>query len=67
MSTQLMSYHDVAERLGVTTAVVRKWVERKMIPHLRLGERTVRFREDEIDAWVAARAVAPVAAGGDTP
>lgn len=54
----MLTYGDVAERLGVKRALVVKWVERKLIPHVRLGERTVRFREEEIDAWIRSRSVA---------
>lgn len=54
----LLTYGDVAKKLGVSSAVVRKWVERKLIPHLRLGDRTVRFDEKDLDDWIKARSVA---------
>jgi excisionase family DNA binding protein len=59
----LLTYDEIAARLHVKKTVVRKWVERRQIPHLRIGNRTVRFRVAEIEAWLAASAVPPESAG----
>ena len=53
----LLTYEEVSARLSVKPTLVVKWVERKLIPHIRLGARTVRFREDEIETWLEARSV----------
>ena len=61
----MLTYREVAELLGVKRTLVVKWVERKQIPHVRLGDRTVRFREKEVEAWLKARSVA--ACGSSSP
>ena len=40
-----------ARFLGVSTSVVYAWVERKQIPHYRLG-RAIRFKLSELDTWL---------------
>ena len=39
-----------ARFLGVSTSLVYAWVERKQIPHYRMG-RAIRFRIPELDQW----------------
>lgn len=52
----LLKVKDVAEMLGFSESWVRKMVEAQEIPHIRLGG--LRFDEDAINKWVAAKAVA---------
>ena len=49
---RLLRAEDVAERIGMTKDFVYALVRRKEIPHVRLG-RSVRFRRESIDAWLA--------------
>ena len=51
---------QVASRLGVSERTVRSWTARGIIPCVRLPGRLVRYRVDEIDAWVASYSVATV-------
>jgi excisionase family DNA binding protein len=51
---------QIAARIGVSERTVRGWTARGIIPHVRLPGRLVRYRVDEIDAWVASFGVAPV-------
>ena len=39
-----------ARFLGVSVSLVYAWVERKRIPHYRMG-RSIRFRIPELDEW----------------
>lgn len=50
----LLTAVDVAERLAVSQSTVRMWVSRNEIPYIRLG-RLVRFRQEEVEAWLQAR------------
>jgi hypothetical protein len=50
----------VCTRAEITPAHLRKLVERGLVPHIRLAERTCRYDVDEIERWIAERAV-PVA------
>jgi excisionase family DNA binding protein len=49
--TRLLTAHEVAERLGVTTAWVWAQTRAGRIPHVRLG-RYRRFREQAIEEWI---------------
>lgn len=60
----LLTYRDVARRLGVPVGTVHYWVCRNAIPHVRLGPRSVRFRPAEIERWLDERAVS---ATGEPP
>ncbi len=63
----LLSYREVATLLGVKVGTLYCWVHRRHMPHVRLGKRVVRFRRDEIVAWLDANrvtAAATCAAGG---
>jgi excisionase family DNA binding protein len=60
----LLTYRDLARRLGVPVGTVHYWVCRNAIPHVRLGPRSVRFRPAEIERWLDERAVS---ATGEPP
>lgn len=63
----LMTARDVARYLNCSASTVRRMAACGDIPHYRLGK-LVRFRRNEIDAWLAqvhrGRAVTP---GGRVP
>ena len=42
---------EVAEHLGVTSATLYKWLQRKELPAHKVG-RLWKFKLDEVDAWV---------------
>mgnify|MGYP000650109107 CR=1 FL=1 len=54
---QLLTYRETSERLGIALGTLYCLVCRRRIPHVRLGERTVRFRVEDLDAWIAAGVV----------
>jgi excisionase family DNA binding protein len=61
MTGQLLTARDVAELLGVTPATVLRWTRQNQLPAVRLPSGAIRYREVELDEWLAVRAV-----GADT-
>lgn len=55
MSGPLLTARDVAERLNLSTETILEWIRRGELPAFRLG-RAIRIREDDLDAWLQARA-----------
>lgn len=51
LMTRLLTAHDVAERLGVTTAWAWAQARAGRIPNIQLG-RYRRVREASIEAWI---------------
>lgn len=62
----MMTPKEAAARCGVPIGTLYYWVSQKYVPHVRLGPRLVRFDEDEIDRWLAAKRVA-VRTSGNQP
>jgi excisionase family DNA binding protein len=54
---------QVAEKLGLSIATIRKWVLIRYIPYQKLG-RAVRFSVPEIREWVKTRTVKPAEGQG---
>lgn len=50
----LLTADDLAAKLGVTKRWVYAETRAGRIPHVRLGPRYVRYREQAIDDWLAA-------------
>ncbi len=57
--TKLISYKEAAARLDVPVNTLRVWVNRKRIPYIRLGKRTVKFDPDALMEWVNAGRIEP--------
>lgn len=54
--SNLLTPQQVAERLAVEVWVLRQWRAEGTGPRaLRLGHRTVRYREEDINEWLEAR------------
>jgi len=54
MSGPLLTARQVAELLGVSTETVLRWTRRGDLPALRLPGGAIRYRESELDNWLAA-------------
>ena len=54
----LLDIDGVAARLGMSTRFVRRLIEERRVPFVKLG-RLVRFDPVEVEAWIAASQVAP--------
>ncbi len=55
MSARLLTAREVAELLGVSTETILRWTRRGDLPALRLPSGAWRYRESELDAWLATR------------
>ncbi len=64
MHGPMLNYRQAAELVGVPLGTMYAWVNRRQIPHVRLGGRLVRFRREALEAWLAEHDV-PAAAKRD--
>lgn len=64
--TGLLTARQVADLLGVSAETVLRWTRRGDLPAIRLPGGAIRYREDALDDWLAARAVDCRAATADT-
>jgi excisionase family DNA binding protein len=55
VSERLLATREVSDRLGVSTETVLRWVRRGELPAIRLPGGALRFRETDLEAWLAAR------------
>jgi excisionase family DNA binding protein len=66
MTARLLTARDLAERLGVSTETILRWTRRGELPAVRLPGGAIRYREEELEAWLDERA-APAVAGAYRP
>ena len=56
---RLVDYDGLSAYLaGTPVSTIRTWVYERTIPHIRMGQRTVWFDLDHVDAWIASHEVA---------
>ena len=53
----LMTVVEVAELTGFAEGTLRHWVSQKRIPFVRISNRCVRFRKEDIQRWIAKKIV----------
>jgi excisionase family DNA binding protein len=53
---RLLTARLVADRLGVSVETVLRWARRGRLPAVYLSSRAIRFREDDLETWLAERA-----------
>lgn len=53
MTDEVWKVEDVAAYLGVPKKTIYNKVAQGTIPHVRIGERTIRFRKSAIEQWLA--------------
>ena len=56
---KLLTKKDVLEMLAIKESTLYSWVHQKKIPFVKLGKRTLRFKENDILEWIADKAVRP--------
>jgi excisionase family DNA binding protein len=56
VTTPLLTARQVAELLGVSSETILRYVRRAELPAIRLPGGAIRFREDQLDAWLSERA-----------
>ena len=52
---ELLTVHDVAAWIKVSHKTVYNWAYRNFIPRVKFGDGLLRFRRDEISAWIASK------------
>jgi excisionase family DNA binding protein len=58
VTARLLTAREVAGLLGVSTETVLRWTRRREVPAVRLPGGAIRYRPDELDQWLMARATA---------
>ena len=56
MTGRLLTAREVAGLLGVSSETVLRWTRRGDLPAIRLPGGAIRYREDELEAWLSKRA-----------
>ena len=51
--TRLLTAREVAESLSLCVETVHAWVREGKVPAFRLPSGQLRFRQEDIDAWLA--------------
>lgn len=54
---KLLNIDELAEILGVAKATIYSWTSQNKIPHIKLGKRLLKFREQEVMDWVSKKSV----------
>jgi excisionase family DNA binding protein len=54
--SELLTARSVAAELGVCPTTVLRWTRRGQIPAIRLPSGQLRYRRDDLEAWLAKRA-----------
>jgi len=54
---KLLNIDELSEILGVTKSTIYSWTSQNKIPHIKLSKRLLKFRENDIEAWIGRRAV----------
>ena len=49
---QLMTVEEAASTLAIKTSTLRKWISQKRVPIVRVGERAIRIRKEDIEKMI---------------
>lgn len=52
MNPPLLTVNDVATYLGMSPQNVYALAKGEKIPHYKIGGKSIRFKEDEVERWV---------------
>ena len=55
----LLTIDELSQWLGVEKSTIYAWTSKKLIPHIKLGKKALRFRVSEILEWLAEKSVSP--------
>ena len=55
----LLTIEDAAEYLGLSTKTIRRRIAMREIPFVNLGPRVIRFRREDLEAYVESRIQRP--------
>ena len=54
----MLTYQQAAALMNIPVGTLYGMVFKKQIPHVRLGKRFVRFRQEDLNDWITERQVA---------
>lgn len=63
MRVTLLTGRQVADMLGVSNKTVLRWALEGELPSIRLSNRAIRFRDDQLEDWLEQRAAPARPAG----
>ena len=49
---ELLTIKEVAQKLKLSERTIRSYVERKVIPYIKLQGGSIRFPKDKLDEWL---------------
>jgi excisionase family DNA binding protein len=61
VSSYSLSPSDVADQLGVHVDTVKRWADSGLLPFMRTPGKWRRFRQEDVDAFIASQQVEPKA------
>jgi excisionase family DNA binding protein len=53
LTDRLLTAREVAELLGVAVETVLRWTRADKLPAIKLPSGAIRYRRDELEAWLA--------------
>jgi excisionase family DNA binding protein len=57
-TVRLLTADDVAEQTGLSTETLAQWrSQKKGIPYVKISRNCVRYRQSDLDGWLAERIV----------
>ena len=56
---RLLTTKEVANLLGVKPNTIRKYTMEKKIPFIKINEKMVRYKEEDIKKWLEGKKVIP--------
>lgn len=57
MPQDYLDYQETSQLLKVPVGTLYSWVSQRKIPHVRITERTIRFRREDLEQWLDERRV----------
>lgn len=58
LSSKLLSAEEVAEQTGLSVETLAQWrSQKKGMPYVKISRNCVRYRQSDLDAWLAERIV----------
>jgi excisionase family DNA binding protein len=55
----LLTIDELSEWLSIEKSTIYAWTSKKIIPHIKLGKKILRFRVNEILDWLSKKSVSP--------
>jgi excisionase family DNA binding protein len=57
--TGLLDVKEAARLLGISPGTAYHWISQGRLPVVRLSARCIRFRQSDLDTWLAEKVVVP--------